>query len=326
MPACQIEDYHDTPQARAELVSWLVATGTGAGALSGGVWHERLSHWWDKNPFAEQCVERGWTLRHEGRMVGFMALIPACYAVRGQATPAFMASTWRVDEPHRNASLPMFMKMRGVGRRHLIVDTTPTPQVQEIMRKCGWRSCLFIQRCFVALGLLGRLVHGNAWPPLRPGCRVTTDLGEVRSLAACCQSAAGVEKWITLDYLRWFAASPMREHVFVGVVNEAGCLSTYMYVTPARVRGVPAWMELDHFTSHPGNEELHALVGAIVHGGVLPGGRLLLSLAAFPDDATWTDARVLYRRAEHLCHYFLIPEELKALPKRTVLAEGDWGL
>jgi len=324
MPACQIEDYQDTAQARAELISWLVATD--AHGLSAEVWRGRLAHWWDQNPFAETCAERGWMLRHEGRLVGFMALIPACYAVIGRAMPAYMASTWRVEERHRNASLPMFMKLRRLGARHLIVDSTPTPQVQEIMRRNGWTGCCEIERRFVAIGLLGGLLHRGTWPRLGPERRVTQDLAEVRSLAASCQSATGVGKWITLEYLRWFAASPMREHGFVGVVDAVGCLSTYLFVTPVKVRGVPAWMALDHFTIQPGNEELHALVGEIVRGGVLPGRRLLLSLAAFPGDASWEGTRVLHCRTEQLCHYFLIPKEMKAMAKHTVLAEGDWGL
>jgi hypothetical protein len=35
---------------------------------------------------------------------------------------------------------------------------------------------------------------------------------------------------------------------------------------------------------------------------------------------------VLHQRLEQVCHCFGIPGTLKELPKRTVLAEGDWGL
>lgn len=325
MPACQIEDYQDSPEARRELSAWLAETD--AKMLTEAVWQKRLAHWWDENPFAAACAERGWMLRHEGRLVGFMGLIPAHYAVAGRAVAAYMASTWRVNEPHRNASLPMFMKLRRLGGQHLIVDSTPTPQVQEIMRRSHWTACCEIERRFVVMGLAGKLsLAGTAWPQLGAGLRVTRELGDVWSLARSFQSATETGKWITLEYLRWFAASPMREHRFVGVVDEAGLLSSYLFVTPTTVRGVSAWMVLDQFTTRGGNEELHALVGEIVRGGVLPGFRPLLTLAAFPGDASWEGTRVLHRRTEHLCHYFLMPEEMKGLAKRTVLAEGDWGL
>jgi hypothetical protein len=143
MPACQIEDYQDTPQARAELIPWLVATEPRP--LSAETWGKRLAHWWDQNPFASLRNERGWVLRHEGRIVGFMALIPACYAVNGRPVAALIASSWRIDEAHRNASLPMLMKLRRLAADTLIADTTPTPEVQTLLQRSDWTGLTDIQ-------------------------------------------------------------------------------------------------------------------------------------------------------------------------------------
>lgn len=325
MPACQIEDYQDDETARAELISWLAATDTHG--LNEDGWLRRLAHWWDANPSSPLCPRRGWVLRHQDSLVGFMGLIPVCYAVGGHPVPAYMASTWRVDEPHRNASLPMFMRLRQLGSRHLVVDSTPTPEVQELMLRGGWTACRKIQKHFLALGVVGRAWHGSGVSQLPAGLRLVADPKEVKSVARSCGSPDDVERWVTPESVRWYTSSPMREHVFVGVVDADGRLSSHLVLTPTRVRGVPTWLAVDHFTVRPVNDELHALVGALVRGGVLlPRGRLLLSLGAFPGDATWEGLRVLHSREEQVCHYFLVPEALKGLRKQTVMAEGDWGL
>ncbi|MDZ4401624.1 hypothetical protein [Prosthecobacter sp.] len=324
MPTCQIEEYQDSQQARAELIPWLIASDPQP--LSIEIWQRRLSHWWDQNPFASLRAERGWLLRHEDKIGGFLGLIPTCYAVNGRPVPAFIASTWRVDEAHRNASLPMLMKFRRMAAETLTADTTPTPKVQALLQRSGWSCLTDIQRRFVPLGLIQKILQHRSWPLLPSGRRISRDPSEVQRIAASCMSSAGIEKWITPEYLRWFAASPMRRHEFIGVIDASDCLSSYIFITPKRIRGLPAWMEIDHFSVSSDSEELHALVGEIVRNPSLLGNERLLSLAAFPGDTSWDVTPVLHQRTEHVCHCFAIPEALETLPKRTVLAEGDWGL
>jgi hypothetical protein len=324
MPACQIEEYHDTPQARDELIPWLVRTD--AQTLSAETWRRRLSHWWDENPFSTLCAERGWLLRYEGEIAGFLGLIPACYAVNAEPSPAYIASTWRVDEKHRNASLPMLIRLKKLADSKIIADTTPTPAVKELLQRSGWRCLTDIRRRFVPLGLPSRLLSFREWPSLPPGRFITRDPALVRGIATRRVSCAGVQKWITPDYLRWFATSPMRKHEFAGVIDDAGCLSSYLFLTSKRIRGIPAWMEIDHFTTEGTHDELHALVGEIVRQPALFGDQRMLSLASFPDDRSWEGCPALHERTEHVCHCFAIPGHLHSLAKLTVLAEGDWGL
>ncbi len=324
MPACQIEDYHDAPSTREELVTWLAATDTDSMEREG--WLRRLAHWWDENPFASLRNERGWVLRNEGQIVGFLGLIPTCYAVNGLPAPAFIASTWRIDEEHRNASLPMLMRFRRLSSENIVSDTTPTPRVRDLLERSGWHCRTDIRRHFVPLGVFATLCRCGEWPDLPSGRRLVLDAASVKSVAAACATSTGVEKWITPEYLRWFEASEMRRHQFVGLVDEADCLTSYLFLTPKRIRGIPAWMEIDHFTTVPGNDELYAMLGELVRRPAILGSRRLLSLAAFPGDSTWDGAPVLHQRREDVCHCFAIPDSLKSLPKHTVLAEGDWGL
>jgi hypothetical protein len=120
----------------------------------------------------------------------------------------------------------------------------------------------------------------------------------------------------------------MRRHEFIGVIDSAGCLSSYLFVTPKSARGIPGWMEIDHFTTTGSHEELYALVGALVRQpGLLGSARRILSLSSFAGDFTWDDAPLLgFSGKKKSATTSRIPSALKPLSKRTVLAEGDWGL
>jgi len=323
MPACQIDAYQDSPVARTELANWLAANAPET--LDESAWSRRMRHWWDENPFSADLVDRGWVMRNEGRLVGFMALIPAGYAVNGKLTPAAIASTWCVEEAHRNASLPMLMKLRRLSASLLMADTTPTPDVQIMLQKSGWVPATAITRHFVPLGLFS-ILTAKKWPRLQGSKKLTRDPAEVHSIASNYQQTDRIEKWITPEYLRWLTAAPMRRHEFVGVIDDAGCLTSYLIFTPKKIRGIPAWMEIDHFTVSESFTELHALVGEIVRKPSLLGSERLISLASFPGDRSWDEAPTLHHREEQVTHHFSFPEPLKALPKHSVLAEGDWGL
>ncbi len=323
MPTCEIENYHDTPPGREELVEWLMETDSHK--LEKDVWIRRLAHWWDENPFATLLPERGWLLRKGGKLVGFLGLIPTCYCVNGKAAPAFIASTWRIDEEHRNAALPMLQRIRRLGESAIIADTTPTPAVQLLLERSGWSSQTEIRRRFVPLGLSGKVLVRKVWPEL-PACRrLVLDATQITHIASSC-SSSGIEKWITPEYLRWFVNSTMRTHQFIGLLDDEDRLTSYLFLTPGSIRGIPAWLEIDHFTADGDPQELHAMIGELVRRPSLLGGRRLLSLAAFPGDPTWEAVPTLHQRTEKVCHFFSIPKVLKDLPKRTVLAEGDWGL
>ncbi len=323
MPACQILVFQDSPTNRQELAEWLSRNAPDTLDASG--WCRRMGYWWDENPFASIAPDRGWVMRHEGRLVGFMALIPAGYAVSGTLTPAMIASTWCVEEAHRNASLPMLMKLRRLAECTLMADTTPTPEVQSMLQKIGWTPAKDITRHFVPLGLFALPFRGK-WPGLASGKKLTRDPSEVRSIAANFQRPDRIEKWITPEYLRWFAASPMRRHEFIGVLDASSCLSSYLFLTPKKIRSIPGWMEVDHFTTCDDYSEIYALIGEIVRKPSRLGSERLLSLASFPGDDSWDGAPILHRRPEQVAHHFSIPEAIKALQKHSVLAEGDWGI
>src|SRR5690606_38851604 len=125
-------------------------------------------------------------------------------------------------------------------------------------------------------------------PALAPGMRIVTSIDEASTVARSCQSGSGIEKWISLDYLRWYLNSPAREHSFLGVVNVEGCLSSFLILAPAPVlRVFQTGSVVDWFGSGArGAKELRALLAEAARTG-LRGKLPLLRLTITAGDPTW---------------------------------------
>lgn len=191
----------------------------------------------------------------------------------------------------------------------------------------GARAEQTVIRHFFPAGLASRLRGHSWWPSLPADKRVITDPAAVTAVARSYQRADRIEKWITPEYLRWFCSATTRRHHFLGLVDAAGLLSSYLLVTRQNVRGLHGWDVLESFTTQEDRTELYALIGLLIkEPGILPGGAVLVTAATFPDDLTWAPPPALICRNQHVCHFFLFPEALRQAPKHTIMAEGDLGL
>lgn len=289
-------------------------------------WEQRMRFWWDANPAARGNHERGRWVHADGRVVGYGGSIPAMYAWQGQPHHANDATTLCVDEAVPKGAALVFLKQRETSKDHMIVHATPNPRVQAALLKIGARAETAVTRHYLPAGTASWL-HGRCWWPALPkDKRLVTDPAAVTSLVRPFQKAERIEKWVTPEYLRWFCHSPRRTHHFIGVVNAEGVLSSYLLVTPRRIKGLPSWDVLETFTTDEDDTELHSLIGRLVkQPELLPGGAAVVTGAAFPGDSVWDRTPAILRRNQHVCHFFLMPEALRHAPKHTVMAEGDIG-
>ncbi|OYW73937.1 MAG: hypothetical protein B7Z37_19755 [Verrucomicrobia bacterium 12-59-8] len=324
MPKLDISPYPDTPTARTELAEFLTRQ---LPPQNGHDWEQRLRFWWDENPAAAANAERGRWVHTEGRLVAYGGSIPALHAWQDQPCQVLYATTFCVDDQFPKAAAMIFLQQREVAAHHMITHSTPSPRVQEALLKLGACVQQTVTRHFFPAGLASRL-HGHSWWPALPADkRVVTDPAEVTAIARPYQRADRIEKWITPEYLRWFCSAPTRKHHFLGLVDGAGVLSSYLLVTPRLVRGLRSWDVLESFSTNEDRSELYALIGILVkEPGLLPGGAVLVTAGTFPDDLTWAPTPALFSRNQHVCHFFLFPEALREAPKHTIMAEGDLGL
>ncbi len=296
------------------------------------LWLRRMQHWWTDNPAAVAHPARGWGLRHEGRMVGFMAAIPSLLSWQGQPLPTVYPVSWRVDAEHRNGSMPMLMKMRTLGRTVPLLDTSPRKEVQVMLEKLGFQSVRERSGHVFVLGpLLGRIFgRGRRFPDLVPGRRIVTDPAQVTAIAKPFMSADRLENWTTPEFLRWRIASPLLKLHFIGAVDAAGVLSSYLILAEHVLKGQPAWLMVDWFTTaSEGIDEVLALIGELSRHPALLGGktRRVLEAAVFePERQAWTTAPSLMTLVRPASYYYHTPPSLAECAKRCVLADGDFGM
>lgn len=330
--SASLEPFGDCPSARAELIPFLMRHFQGEGACDADLWQRRLSFWWDENPYVHAHACRGWILRAQGRLVGFLGVIPTLYEdAKGAPLPALIATSWAVDEEARHAALPMGLMLQRQARSCLLVDTTPSPEVQKLLHRWGWQANEVVRRSLVLRGASGSMLAGVMChePPDWPeGLRIVTEMAEVHHLHRAGISGR-IQKHITSEYLRWYVSSPMREHHWVGVVDEAGGLHAGVVLTLRKVRGLPSWKVMDWFCPDLENPKLlQLLIYWLMDHSPTPEGMNwpFISLAAFPGDPVWDDLPKVYSREETVCHFHSLPPSLAGTPLRHVMAEGDWGL
>lgn len=324
MSETAVQEYIDSPDARAELACFLEQTGQGQAACS---WPRRLAHWWDENPHAALEPTRGHIARHQGCLVAFGGVIPQAYQHDGKIIPALLGTTFRVLPGHVRAGMSILLAMRRRGRHLMIVQTTPLPRLQQVMQKMGARAETRVTR---RLYPLGRLAHMQAlarpaWPVLPPGVKVITDPAQARAMAAPVQPLRGLQKAASLENLRWQLASPAHRLRFLGAVDDEGSLHSHLILRQATVmRFFHAWEVVESWTARPNPEELLALAGCLVRQPNLCGRPCRwLSSVSFPADTTWQSAPAVLQHQEKLCHHYLMPAALQAAPLHPMLAEGD---
>lgn len=321
MPETRFEEYEDTPESRRDLIAFLERPGS-LRPLRGS-WAERLVHWWDENPFASWHPYRGRVIYHRDRLVGYGGAIPAGYALHGQPLPALLATTLEVTPEFPKAGLSVLLKMRSLAEQTPLFHTTPSPKLQHTLEKMEARVERHVICHFYPAGGFSWL-NRRVWPQLDSSVRLTSTLAEVSSIAQPYQKADRIEKWRSVESLRWYLSTPTRQQHLLGAVDGAGVLHSFLIVAERRVRGLPAWDVLDAFTARDDFSELHALVGQLARQPhLLPGKACLLTVSVFPGDSSWEALPGCLHREQQVCHYFMLPEALRGVPKHTVLAEGD---
>jgi hypothetical protein len=324
MPDTVVQEYIDTPAARTELVAYLTQ-GVGAGLDESG-WRRRLSHWWDENPCACMHPHRGYVARHGEKMVGYAGAIPSSYTLKGLEVPALLATTLRVDAGHAKAGLHFLLKMRRLGRQVLIAHTTPVRRLQQLLAEMGAHFETRMSRRVLPLGRLAGLLPGRfRWPVLEASVQRATCLGGIKRLAVSPQRREMLEKTVSLELLRWQMDSPQQRLRFLGAVDSSGCLQSFLLLRQSRLlRVLSSWEIVQSWTARETVEELWALVAELIREPGILGARLnWLAATSFAADFHWRGLPCLLEHPERVCHYFLMPQELRRVAKHSMLAEGD---
>ncbi len=326
-----IEPIRTDSSDREEVIHFLLESP--GQAHSPEKWRARLNHWWEANPAAGHGQPWGWTLRHEGQVVGILGCIPVMYELDGAEVPAAAATTWRVAEAHRSQSLRLFMELLKLARQMPVLNSSPIAAAGQVLEKAGFQFRKTCTRHHIVMGWwLGWMAasvfsKGRSLPKLERGLRLVADPAEVRAVLRGVTHSTMLERQVSPAYLQWLMRTPMEDLHFLGCVTEDGTLSSYLVLLPFEVKGMRGWLTADWFTARDSAEELQTLVVALCREpGLVPGGsgaRVLVA-ASFEGDESWSGLPAFYQREAPALYYYALPPALKAVQKHCVLAESDF--
>lgn len=301
-------------------------------------WQKRLAFWWDENPASSRELPKGWALRSDGKITGFLGLIPFEY-IHGEKTyRAFAATTWRVDKEHRNASLPMFMKWHALGREFILLDTTANAEVAKILDKFQYRSVRTVRKYFFPMcggrGLKGLMLKSvsllNRWSLPKRDLRIVklTDSFQVKQSSA----TPFLRQRISREYLAWFCNSPDAPKEFIGCMDENGVLTSYLILQPEKYGERNVLSVIDYFTTRSGDTELLALISRVIsHRRETPlsetgNGNFSFLMVNVLGEETFlkTKPHGVFLRMNSARHFYSLPKSLEGVTKHCVMAEGDY--
>ena len=100
-------------------------------------WLRRMHTWWDLNPAFDEDFARGWLLREQGKIVGFLGSIPWKFQLGGRETTVFAGTTWRVLPEYRGMSIALKRRQMEEHGDVLHFSTTPRAEVERLLTSCS---------------------------------------------------------------------------------------------------------------------------------------------------------------------------------------------
>ena len=94
--------------------------------------------WWDLNPAFDEGFARGWLLREQDEIVGFLGAIPWKFQLGGRETTVFAGTTWRVLPEHRGMSIALKRRQMEEHGDVLHLSTTPRAEVERLLKLLGY--------------------------------------------------------------------------------------------------------------------------------------------------------------------------------------------
>ena len=125
-------------------------------------WRDRFRLWWEDNPAFSNGLARGWVLKNNDKIVGFMGNLSTSFLLAGKPIIVNSGTTWRVDSNYRTQSLRLFFELLKYSKETLLFGTTPNDTVSRVLEmskfqllpRGGRRTSVLITNFEKALGAL----------------------------------------------------------------------------------------------------------------------------------------------------------------------------
>jgi hypothetical protein len=93
-----------------------------------------FNFWWDNNPAFSEDMERGWVLKSDEGIKGFIGVIPTFFQIGGEEKIIFNETHWFVSKDSRKYSVDLLYRRLRVSRDSISFSTTGSPRTSAIFK------------------------------------------------------------------------------------------------------------------------------------------------------------------------------------------------
>lgn len=295
-------------------------------------WRARLKFYWDLNPVHDLKGPTGWALVEKGRICGFLGAIQTRYQnSQGEIKPGLSATSWRVDPEFRSQSMLLFMKYMQAKKEFLLIDTTPTPDVEKILSAFKFEGPYLSNNFLWPLGqsAVSRGFWGFVTPPAwsrARGERLTRD--RLRNLQVDFRPPAGFfERRIDRELLDWYAFEGIREKHLYGLV-EGSNLVGYILFLKEIFRSLPILRAVDFQFKPEARGQYQSLLTRVAEGaGKEYKARVMImtTFAGHPEQKYFSLTLPNKKKYDQHHYLFRTPALWPGLKWAPKMFDGDYG-
>lgn len=114
-------------------------------------WLDRFQHWWDNNPWFNSEVTRGFLLRNNHTVVGFIGAVPSPFQIGGERTISIAGTTWAVDNSCKNHALKLFARLSLAYENQILFMINPIKTTESFYPKFKYNHIIYQDRAYKTL-------------------------------------------------------------------------------------------------------------------------------------------------------------------------------
>lgn len=303
------------------------------------VWRLRLTFWWEQNPFYAQGLPKGWILRKDNQIAGFLGAIATDYIYNGKTYKALNATTWRVLDTDRTQSMSLFLEFFKHKNNYILFDTTPNDTVEKVLRFLEFNANTKISNIIFPLNHSKRNdifnLAVNLWQHVnyfflpKGNCRIVDINSDVKLQPAPDRYKEFPVKDKNYEYLRWLCnKNPSRK--VIGYFNKNDELSSFVVTEPAFVKKHNVLQVIDYFIGDDNGTEVLSIINYITKINqklAVDNQPNFLILTIFLSNAiTVKKPFFIPSKNSSARLYYILPDELKRSEMLNYISDGDFVL
>lgn len=332
-----IQEVRGTEKERREIAAFL-ATFVRKGGLENprpgdddeSCWIQRFRWWWDDNPMCRPDSPMGLTLYSEDRMVGFHGFIPVDYAIDEEIVPTLLATTFFVEESHRDSVMAILLRLRRLGSSFQIVDGSPSEKMRELLDKIGFQKEEERFQYFFPLPKLGGKVSQKLLRQFGLSLPLKNSPDPRAYLANLPEEIEGLpeirdgklRRHLSIESLQWLTSVGSEPRSFFGLCDAKGMLRSYAIGVYKERFGLRACMLLDTCDFTPEKTGLEELLVSLTQNPEEAGVRSDTDLITWSVLGSPSEGSSSGLRRGSILHYSL-PSHRSDCTRASVPFESD---